>query len=124
MKYLLILIAVPSILILSYGGCSNECTNCIPGLPSNCTNIQDLVDSDCLGDTLALSCFGMTCETDPVVIIGNLIIDCAPIDCNSIECGDTVLTDLVIDEENAQISTTVIENGEELGNAGCLFFQP
>lgn len=124
MKYLLFLFVVPLILILSYGGCGDDCVNCIPGLPSNCTGFEELIETDCLGDELALSCFGMSCDSEPPVSFGAVIIDCAPLDCESIQCGDTVLTDLLFDEENAQISTTVIDNGEDLGSATCGFFQP
>ena len=121
MKYLLF-VFVPIIILMTYGGCSDDCVNCVPGLPGNCTLTEDLIDSECLGDTLALSCLGMFCRTDPEVSVPTVIIDCGPVDCETIECGDIVFTDLNLDQNNV-LTATVIDDGIDLGNATCGFFQ-
>jgi len=39
------------------------------------------------------------------------------------ECGDLVFTDLNYDEEDG-LTATVIDDGVDLGNASCGYFQP
>jgi hypothetical protein len=122
MKYIAYLV-VPLILISLYGGCSDECVNCGPPLPGDCTSIQDIIESQCLGETVSNLCLGMSCDTDPPVFVPiGTILHCDEIDCSSMQCGDVIFTDLNSDEENL-LTTTVIDNGVDLGNASCVFFQ-
>lgn len=122
MKYFFYLIAIQFILILTYGGCSDDCVNCDPRLPSDCI-FEGITESECLGETLSNLCQGMFCDTEPEVSVPiGTILYCNEIDCSSMECGDLLFTDLAASENN-QITATVIDNGVELGNASCGFFQ-
>jgi|GEM_PF-2426017 len=123
MKYILVFF-IPFLLLSLYGGCSDNCANCSPPLPRDCTSIEDVIESQCLGETVSNSCFGISCETDPRVIVPiGAILFCDEIDCDIImQCGDVIFTDLNSDEENL-LTATIIDNGVDLGNASCSFVQ-
>ena len=122
MKYIAFLI-IPLLFIALQAGCDNECPNCGPLLPPNCTSIEEINESECLGEALSKGCDGFSCRTESDDFsVPTLIFDCVEIDCNTMECGDIIFADLNIDEVNG-LTATVIDNGVDLGNASCGFLQ-
>lgn len=112
--YLLIL---PFLILLLYGGCGSDNNNCVV------FSEPPLVDSECLSEDMLELCFGLVCESDPLTTIPVLFrSSCSATDCTTIECNDRSFTELGFNPEGMLFSTVILE-GEDLGNVQCRFFQ-
>ncbi|GJM16297.1 MAG: hypothetical protein DHS20C13_16240 [Thermodesulfobacteriota bacterium] len=115
MKKLYLLL--PILILLLYGGCSN-------GNNNECVLLSsEFMNSECLAEDMIDLCVGISCETTPHVGIGLLSTSAgSATDCSTIECNDRSFTELAFNAEDILFSTVILD-GENLGNVECRFFQ-
>ena len=110
---------LPIFVLMLYGGCGDSSNK------NNCVLLSDppIVESECLAEDMLELCLGLICETEPFTTIPILFWSaCSATDCTTLECPNASFTELGFNSENMLFSTVIVD-GEDLGNVRCQFFQ-